>query len=70
MNLLLSALSIFDPIAQIYLLWIITRQLKMIANDSQKREELQKMVKDFGLMFAAAADVPRPGRPKKLDTLA
>jgi len=61
MTLLLSLIGGAIPIVQAYLLWVAVKYLRAIAADSEKKAELQKMVKDFGAMFAAASmEVPKP----------
>jgi hypothetical protein len=71
MSILYSVVPALIPLAQTYLLWRIYKELQIVSQDSTKRDELKKQIKDFGLMFAAAADVPRPARSKKaeLDTI-
>jgi len=53
------------PILQLWLLFMVWRELKVISRDSERREELKKQIRDFGMMFAAAADVPKPPSKKR-----
>ena len=63
-----TILNALLPLAQIYFLWRILRELRVISRDSEKREELKKQIRDFGLMFAQAADVPKPPPRTKVVT--
>lgn len=67
MSLLTSITPLIVPAAQIYLLFRIWRELKIVSADSVKRDELKKQIKDFGAMFAAlAVEVPKPPGRKKV----
>lgn len=62
-----SIANLIIPLAQIYLLWRIWREIRVVAADAERREELKKQIKDFGRMFAEASDIPKPpprGRPR------
>jgi hypothetical protein len=61
-----SILSLLLPIAQVFLLFKIWRELRIVSSDSEKREELKKHIRDFGAMFAAAAEVPKPPKRSKV----
>jgi len=66
MNFLTSIIPAVVPIAQIYLLFKIWRELKITSADAVRREELKDHIKKFGQMFAEAAEVPKPPRRLKV----
>jgi hypothetical protein len=51
-----TILSMVIPVAQIYLLFRIWRELRVISLDSERKAELNESIKKFGAMFAEAAE--------------
>lgn len=65
MNIISSLAPVIVPAIQIYLLFRIWRELKIISADAERREELKKQIRDFGQMFAVASGAPLPPRARR-----
>ena len=59
-------ISLLIPLAQVYLLWRISRSVDIAAYDADRKKELNDSIKKFGTMFAEAADVPKAPRKLKV----
>lgn len=60
-------IGLIIPLAQLYLLFRIWRSVATMADESDRKKELNDNIKKFAAMFAEAglADVPKPPRNYK-----
>ncbi|MGH7604669.1 MAG: hypothetical protein ACRENK_11820 [Gemmatimonadaceae bacterium] len=65
MNIISIAAPLIVPFIQLYVLFRIWRELKIISLDAERKEELKRDIKKFGEMFAAASGVPMPPKNYK-----
>lgn len=56
--------SLVIPVAQLYMLFRIWHELREIAVDSERKDELNKSIEKFGEMFAEAAEKTKASRKK------
>jgi len=61
-------LNLILPLANLYMLWRISRDTASMADESERRRELNDSIKKFGAVFAEAAEVPKPPKKLKIQT--
>lgn len=62
-----ALIGAFISFVQIWLLWRISRSVEVAASDAERKKELNDNIKKFGMMFAEAAEVPKPPKKKFLE---
>ena len=67
---MIAILQLVVSVLTLFLIFKIQRGVAELTEESRKKDELKKMVKSFGDMFAAASDtipddVPRPPRSRR-----
>lgn len=66
MSIITTLLNFAAPLIQLWLLFLIRKELRVISIESERKKELNETIKKFGTMFAEASEVPRPPRTKKV----